>query len=529
MTVTVSVRTLEVENTISRSRLLSVVVPVYNEHRTVAEVVSQLLKLAMVDEVVLIDDGSDDKTRQVISQFATEQRVRMLRHAENRGKGAALRSGFSACTGQVIIVQDADLEYSPEALPEIARPILDGEADVVYGSRELGSRYEGSHCVYKVANWALTWLSNRMTGLRLTDMETGCKAFRREVIEGITIEEDRFGVEPELTAKVAAAGWRIIEKPVGYQPRSYQEGKKVGFHDGLRALWCIARYSRRRSKAATSDRVVASSFGTCPPPGFTLIEICVVIAIIGTLLAIALPAVQMAREASRRSSCVNNLRQQALAAKLHIDAYQHFPTGGWGEEWVGDPDLGFGPRQPGGWIYNVLPFVEQAALRDLGSGQSTDEKKQSLKQLMMTPLEVLNCPSRRKSEIYPYRGPLPLKNVDPPPEVAKSDYAINFTLSYKRSEVIVAEVLLDKGMSKTLLTAEKGLNQRDYATGESAGDRLSMYTGDCEDVRRTVSNAPTGDRSGGNGGFGGPHPNGCNVAYGDGSVRFVAEEGPLEP
>jgi prepilin-type N-terminal cleavage/methylation domain-containing protein/prepilin-type processing-associated H-X9-DG protein len=375
-------------------------------------------------------------------------------------------------------------------------------------------------------------------------METGCKAFRREVLEGLTIEEDRFGVEPELTAKVAVGGWRVTERPIRYSPRSYQDGKKIGFRDGLWALWCIARYSRRRApggrkvggvscrhekrRLAGNDHA-AASVPIASPLGFTLVEIIVVIAIVGVLVAITLPAVQMAREAARRSSCGNNLKQLALAVKLHADAHQHFPTGGWGEEWVGDPDLGFGPKQPGGWVYNVLPFVEAVTLRDLGSGQPVDEKKQSLKQLMQSPLEFFNCPSRRASAVYPYNGPQPLKNADPPPDVAKSDYAINSVVSYEKSEVILAEVQLDKGMSKTLLAAEKGLAQSDYATGRGAGDRLSMYAGDSEDIRRTVSTAPTSDRGVGNGGFGGPHPRGCNAAYGDGSVRFVLAEGPLEP
>ncbi|TWT41351.1 glycosyltransferase [Botrimarina hoheduenensis] len=518
---------------------LSVVVPVYNEHRTIAQVVLKLLELEIVAEVVVIDDGSDAATQQVLGQLSTERRVHVLRHPRNRGKGAALRSGFAACTGQVVAIQDADLEYFPEAIPEVVQPILDSESDVVYGSRELGSRYEGAPWIRRMANRLLTWLSNRRTGLQLTDMETGCKAFRREVLEGLTIEEDRFGVEPELTAKVAAAGWRVTERPIRYSPRSYQDGKKIGFRDGLWALWCIARYSRRRAKVdrdSSGDKkrglagkdLDAVSVSIASPLGFTLIEVLVVIAIIGVLVAISLPAVEMAREAARRSSCGNNLKQLALAAKLHTDSHQHFPTGGWGEEWVGDPDLGFGVRQPGGWVYNVLPFVEAGTLRDLGSGQPAEEKNHSLTQLMQSPLEVFNCSSRRACSIYPYSGPQPLRNANPPEKVAKSDYAINLVVSSNKSEVILSEVQLDKGMSKTLLVAEKGLARSDYSTGRGAGDRLSMYAGDSEDIRRSVSPVPTSDREGG-GGFGGPHPGGCNVAYCDGSVRFVMVEGPLEP
>ncbi|TWU00438.1 Undecaprenyl-phosphate mannosyltransferase [Botrimarina colliarenosi] len=226
---------------------LSVVVPAYNEHQTITQVVDRLLKLEVVGEVIVVDDGSAEATRQALTQLSTDGRVRVLHHHQNRGKGAALRSGFAASTGQVVAVQDADFEYRPEDLPSIIQPILSGEADVVYGSRELGSRYHGSPWLRKAANRSLTWLSNRMTGLNLSDMETGCKAFSREVVDTLTIEEDRFGVEPELTAKVAAMGCRVTEKPISYLPRSYQEGKKIGVRDGLRAVWCIALYSRRRS------------------------------------------------------------------------------------------------------------------------------------------------------------------------------------------------------------------------------------------------------------------------------------------
>lgn len=522
---------------------VSVVVPVYNEHRTVAQIVGRLLELEVVAEVIVIDDGSDEATQRVLSQLSVERRVRVLRHSQNRGKGAALRSGFATCIGEVIVVQDADLEYPPEALSEIVQPIFDGEADVVYGSRELGSRYKGTPWIRKAANRSLTWLSNKMTGLELTDMETGCKAFSRSVLESLTIDEDGFGVEPELTAKAAAAGWRIVEKPIVYRPRNYREGKKIGVLDGLWALWCITRYSRRQARDGWNERGVCccgekqrraskdcatATVSVTSPLGFTLVEVLVVIAIVGVLVAITLPAVEMAREGARRSSCSNNLRQLALAAKLHTDSHQHFPTGGWGEAWVGDPDLGFGSKQPGGWVYNVLPFVEGTSLRDLGSGQPTEEKKQSLKQLMQSPLEVFNCPSRRASVAYPYNGPQPLNNAEPPERVAKSDYAINSVVSSKKSEVILSEVQLDKGMSKTLLLGEKSLARSDYSTGEGLGDRLSMFAGDSEDIRREVTQAPSADRQGGSG-FGGPHLGGCNVAYCDGSVRFVAADGPLEP
>jgi glycosyltransferase involved in cell wall biosynthesis len=222
---------------------LSVVVPVYNEHQTIAQVVGRLLELEVVGEVIIVDDGSNEATQRALNLLSTERRVRVLRHPVNRGKGAALRSGFAVCVGRVVVIQDADSEYPPEALPAVVQPIFDGEADVVYGSRQLGSRYQGVPWVRRAANRSLTWLSNRMTGLELTDMETGCKAFRREVLENICLKEDRFGIEPEITAKAAAAGWRFKEMPIHYSPRGYREGKKIRARDGVLAVWCIARYS----------------------------------------------------------------------------------------------------------------------------------------------------------------------------------------------------------------------------------------------------------------------------------------------
>jgi glycosyltransferase involved in cell wall biosynthesis len=237
----------------SQVGILSVVVPVYNEHQTVRMIIERLLQLELVGEVVVVDDGSDEETRQALQPLTTEARVRVLRHATNRGKGAALRTAFAACTGDVVAIQDADLEYSPEDIPHVLKPILCGEADVVYGSRELGARYKGTPWIRVVANRVLTRLSNWMTGLELTDMETGCKAFQRAAIYGLTIEENGFGVEPELTAKVAARGWRVTEAPINYRPRGYRDGKKIRIRDGLWALWCIARYSGRRG-----DRGVTS-------------------------------------------------------------------------------------------------------------------------------------------------------------------------------------------------------------------------------------------------------------------------------
>lgn len=226
---------------------LSVVMPAYNEESTLARAVRQVLAQPLVAELVMVDDGSTDKTGNVMEDLAREDaRIRVFRHASNQGKGAALRTGFQAATARYVLVQDADLEYDPADYPVLLGPILDERADVVYGSRFLGS---GAHRVlyywHYVANTLLTQLSNMGTNLNLTDMETCYKVFRREVIQALKLEEDRFGFEPEITAKLARVRppLRIYEVPVSYHGRTYAEGKKIGWRDGVRALWCILKYN----------------------------------------------------------------------------------------------------------------------------------------------------------------------------------------------------------------------------------------------------------------------------------------------
>ena len=222
---------------------LSVIMPCYNEATTVAECVAAVLAQPVVGELVIVDDGSTDGTRGVLKEF-DDPRVRVIEQPRNMGKGAALRSGFAAATCPFVIVQDADLEYDPGEFTRLIAPLVDGQADVVYGSRFAGA---GAHRVlmfwHSMGNKFLTMASNMFTDLNLTDMETCYKAFRREVIQSIEIEEDRFGFEPEVTAKIAAAGWRVFEIGVSYNGRTYADGKKIGWRDGVRAVWCIIRYS----------------------------------------------------------------------------------------------------------------------------------------------------------------------------------------------------------------------------------------------------------------------------------------------
>ncbi len=225
---------------------LSVVVPVYNEAPSVAQVLRNVLAQALVQEVIVVDDGSDDGTSETLKPLAAaEPRVKLFRHQHNQGKGAALRTGFAGASAPLVIVQDADLEYDPAEYAILVRPILTGKADVVIGSRFAGS---GAHRVlyywHFVGNRILTTLSNMATNLNLTDIEAGYKVFRREWLQQITIQEDRFGIEPELVAKISRLkGVRIYEVAISYAGRTYAEGKKVGWRDGLSALRCIFKYN----------------------------------------------------------------------------------------------------------------------------------------------------------------------------------------------------------------------------------------------------------------------------------------------
>ncbi|MDP6525213.1 MAG: glycosyltransferase family 2 protein [Kiritimatiellia bacterium] len=225
---------------------LSVVIPVYNEVNTVEKLARHVdaVDVGIEKELVLVDDGSTDGTVDVLHRMEDEHKSwKFIFHEQNMGKGAALRDGFRATTGDVIVIQDADMEYDPREYPLLLGPILEGHADVVYGSRFLGG---GPHRVvfywHYLGNRLLTTLSNMMTDLNLTDMEVCYKMFRKEVLEGITISENRFGFEVEITAKVARGNWRVYEVPISYYGRSYAEGKKITWRDGFRAFWCVLKY-----------------------------------------------------------------------------------------------------------------------------------------------------------------------------------------------------------------------------------------------------------------------------------------------
>jgi len=225
---------------------LSVVMPVFNEVGTIHTIIKRVQNVAIEKEIIIVDDCSTDGTPELLKEVQ-EANVRVFYHDKNQGKGAALRTGLSQITGDICVIQDADLEYNPEEYHRLLKPILDGRADVVYGSRFLSS---GEHRVllfwHSIGNRFLTLLSNMFTNLNLTDMETCYKMFRTEVIRGLTLEQDRFGFEPEFTAKIARKKWRIYEIGISYSGRDYAEGKKINWKDGVAALWCILKYRLKR-------------------------------------------------------------------------------------------------------------------------------------------------------------------------------------------------------------------------------------------------------------------------------------------
>ncbi len=226
-----------------RDYLVSIVIPVYNEEATVARVVSRVAALPLNSELIIVDDCSTDKTREILSLVADLPNVQVILKEKNAGKGAALRTGFEHATGDFVIVQDADLEYDPRDIPPIIGPLVRGEADIVYGSRFMGDVVHDESFVHRLGNWVLTQGSNLFTGLHLTDMETCYKAFTREAMQAVTIEQERFGIEPEVTAKLARRGFKFKEVPISfYESRGYDEGKKIGIKDLFNAFWCIGRY-----------------------------------------------------------------------------------------------------------------------------------------------------------------------------------------------------------------------------------------------------------------------------------------------
>ncbi|MEP6653738.1 MAG: glycosyltransferase family 2 protein [Myxococcales bacterium] len=257
--------------------------PVFNEVAGLKEIVRRVVAVRFDKELVFVDDGSTDGSRDLLmelqrgtladwlpagSQLAGENHVQVVLQGRNCGKGAALRTGFQKASGDIVIVQDADLEYDPRDIPRVIQPIVDGLADVCYGSRFIGSPRRAQFFWHTLVNKGLTLLSNALNDIDLTDMETCYKAFRAEVIKAIELEENRFGIEPELTAKIAKQRLRIYEVPISYQARTYDEGKKIGWKDGVRALYCIVKYGARPRRRADAIPPLAHLPGTAALPPY---------------------------------------------------------------------------------------------------------------------------------------------------------------------------------------------------------------------------------------------------------------------
>lgn len=230
------------DGTAQESQKVSIVIPVYNEEKTVGLVVGRVAALPLNSEIVIVDDCSTDRTREILAQLDGVEGIKIVLKEENEGKGAALRDGFKVATGDFVVVQDADLEYNPRDIPRLLEPLVDEQCDIVYGSRFIGVDQQDESMIHRFGNWVLTTASNLFNGVSLTDMETCYKAFRRQTLEGINIKQNRFGVEPELTAKWARRGYRFQEVPISYNARGYADGKKIGVKDLIQAVYCICRY-----------------------------------------------------------------------------------------------------------------------------------------------------------------------------------------------------------------------------------------------------------------------------------------------
>ena len=443
-----------------RCQTLSIAIPCFNEESTIScllhRVLESELPASVGREIIIVDDGSTDETAKIVAKLVSDhpqESIIFKKQLTNSGKGASVRRAMKEASGDFLIVQDADLEYDPSHYCAMIEPLLGNEADVVFGSRFLPeSRHVGSApWGHTVANKVLSRVTSFIVGRNLTDMETCFKLVRMSLLRRISLKEDGFGIEPELTIKLLRSlpDVRFAEVPISYQPRSREEGRKISWRDGVIAILCILKYGFVTARGFTTDAidqrrggsVVRSSMSdsnsrtphkveidkrrVTSNQGFTLIELLAVIAIVTMLVGLLLVGVQSAREAARRNQCVNNLRSIALAIDVHVTTHGHYPTGGWGWGWRGDPDRGYSSRQPGGWAYNILDFVEERALRKYGQGLPSEVKRQALTELLQTPIAMLRCPSRSSMPLIEFMATGPPRNAIQLPMVAPTDYAAN--------------------------------------------------------------------------------------------------------
>lgn len=543
---------------------LTVIVPVYNELPTIAVLLRRVLETPWEKEVIVVDDGSTDGTSQALQEWQETEDVLVLRHTANCGKGTAIRRALEYATGRITIVQDGDLEYDQREYLHVLRPLLSGEADAVYGSRYLcpENRPRCPWTSFRAGVAALNLCTRLLYHVNLTDQATCYKAFPTATLRAMHLECERFEFCSEVTAKACRMGLRITEVPITYHARSIGEGKKIRWRDGWEAIkmlwhwrgWQPGPGPSRPEAPQPQDAFVVRGrgLGHRAPWALTVNEVLVVITIVGLLVALLLPAVQASREAGRRTQCASHGKQLGLALQQHASARGFYPSNGWGYRWVGVPERGTGIKQPGGWVYGILGYLEQNDLRDLGRDLPYARQRAVLKKLMQTPLPVLACPTRSSGRLLPADPAAEPFNADWADNVAKTDYAINegdyitdtrrgpatlqegdsgqyawkdtskaTGISYQRSEVQPA--MVRDGLSQTYMIGEKYVNRSGYDTSSDPGYDQSAYSGVDLDINRWVLSPPRADDDSDDSRlFGSAHPGGCHFVFCDGSLRLIS-------
>ena len=548
-------------NSQPKNPLLTVIVPVYNEEGTLQEILTRIASAEPQNkEMIIVDDCSTDQSRKILKSWENVPNVVILFHEKNQGKSAAIRTALVHAAVKYTIIQDADMEYDPSDYMRLLEPMIDGTADVVYGSRSLARQHGNADRAFwnpfRICVAMLNWTVRILYHKKVTDEATCYKLFRTETLRTMQLQCRRFEFCPEVTAKTFRMGLRLIEIPIHYTPRKCNEGKKIGLRDAIEAFYTLWRWRNWNSELIeTTPEQKVSERNSHHHKAFTLIELLVVISVIGTLAALLLPAVQAAREAARRTECINHLRQLGLAFTQHEGAFQRYPTGGWGYQWFTDGDRGTTKKQPGGWPFAVLPYIEQKPLYDMQHNKYGDEKQNALRILLTRPLELFYCPTRRSAELYLWQvhdlQSFPLNLDDYPDNACKTDYAVNggsvdpklgyipLTLEqgddalfpwqdissgngicYLRSEVKTGQIT--DGMSNTYLFGEKWVRTDAL---RDLGDDTAMYCGYDKDNTRWTNLPPVADNDEEHWDqFGSAHPGIVLFTMCDGSTRSIAIE-----